>query len=284
MKKNRFYLVFLLFALTAHGQWINEKRKGYYKIGSWSLLADEHYTDQGIVDPNATRGLLINSIYAQYGLSKKINLLAYIPFLVHMYQFAQVSQTNGKIYEPRQEFNSFGDVNVGVEYGIKTTEKWVFSGTLTLGIPSGKAAAGSDGSYQTGDGEFNQMIQLNAGSSFGLGKQNFYLKSYPGINNRTQGFSDELHSYFETGTQFWQNKLLLLTRLHWIKPLYNGTLNATTSNGSIFANNAESMILGGKIALQIGKKWGVSATLAQPLFGKVVFKAQAYAGGIYFTL
>ena len=29
---------------------------------------------------------------------------------------------------------------------------------------------------------------------------------------------------------------------------------------------------------------GVSATLAQPLFGKVVFKAQAYPGGVYFTL
>lgn len=284
MKKNSIILVALLLFTSVQGQWINEKGKGYYKIGSWSLLADEYYTDQGIVDPNATRGLFINSIYAQYGLSTKINLITYIPFLVKNYQFAQVSQTNGKVYEPRQEYNGFGDINLGLEYGLKTAGNWVFSTTLTFGIPSGKSQAGSDGSYQTGDGEFNQLLQFNLGSGYGIGKQNFYLKSYFGLNNRTQGFSDEVHSYFETGTQVLKNKLLLLTRVHWIKPLYNGTLSAESSNGSIFANNVESMILGGEMAFQIGKKWGVSATLTQPLFGKVIFKATTYSGGIFFNL
>jgi hypothetical protein len=284
MKKNSIILVALLLFTSVQGQWINEKGKGYYKIGSWSLLADEHYTDQGIVDPNATRGLFINSIYAQYGLSTKINLITYISFLVKNYQFAQVSQTNGKVYEPRQEYNGFGDINLGLEYGLKTAGNWVFSTTLTFGIPSGKSQAGSDGSYQTGDGEFNQLLQFNLGSGYGIGKQNFYLKSYFGLNNRTQGFSDEVHSYFETGTQVLKNKLLLLTRVHWIKPLYNGTLSAESSNGSIFANNVESMILGGEMAFQIGKKWGVSATLTQPLFGKVIFKATTYSGGIFFNL
>ncbi len=284
MKKNSIILVALLLFTSVQGQWINEKGKGYYKIGSWSLLADEHYTDQGIVDPNATRGLFINSIYAQYGLSTKINLITYISFLVKNYQFAQVSQTNGKVYEPRQEYNGFGYINLGLEYGLKTAGNWVFSTTLTFGIPSGKSQAGSDGSYQTGDGEFNQLLQFNLGSGYGIGKQNFYLKSYFGLNNRTQGFSDEVHSYFETGTQVLKNKLLLLTRVHWIKPLYNGTLSAESSNGSIFANNVESMILGGEMAFQIGKKWGVSATLTQPLFGKVIFKATTYSGGIFFNL
>ena len=141
MKKNSIILVALLLFTSVQGQWINEKGKGYYKIGSWSLLADEHYTDQGIVDPNATRGFFINSIYAQYGLSTKINLITYIPFLVKNYQFAQVSQTNGKVYEPRQEYNGFGDINLGLEYGLKTAGNWVFSTKLTFGIPSGKSQA-----------------------------------------------------------------------------------------------------------------------------------------------
>ncbi len=195
-----------------------------------------------------------------------------------------MSKTNGKVYEPRQEYNGFGDINLGLEYGLKTASNWVFSTTLTFGIPSGKSQAGSDGSYQTGDGEFNQLLQFNLGSGFGIGKQNFYLKSYFGLNNRAQGFSDEVHSYFEIGTQLLKNKLLLLTRVHWIKPLYNGTLSAESSNGSIFANNVEIMILGGEMAFQIGKKWGISATLTQPLFGKVVFKATTYSGGIFFNL
>lgn len=67
---------------------------------------------------------------------------------------------------------------MGLEYGLKTASNWVFSTTLTFGIPSGKSQAGSDGSYQTGDGEFNQLLQFNLGSGFEIGKQNFYLKSY----------------------------------------------------------------------------------------------------------
>jgi hypothetical protein len=44
-EKNSIILVALLLFTSVQGQWINEKGKGYYKIGSWSLLADEHYTD-----------------------------------------------------------------------------------------------------------------------------------------------------------------------------------------------------------------------------------------------
>ncbi len=61
MKTSGILLVAIILFTSVQGQWINEKGKGYYKIGSWSLLADEHYTDQGIVDPNATRGLFISS-------------------------------------------------------------------------------------------------------------------------------------------------------------------------------------------------------------------------------
>lgn len=282
MKKKVYFMLIVLFTFSySQGQWINEKGKGYYKIGGWSLLANEHYTDQGKVDPNATRGLFISSFYGQLGLSKKVNLIAYIPFHVKNYQFAQVSKTNGKVYEPRQEYNGFGDINLGVEYGLKAKGKWVFSTTITLGIPSGNAHGGTDGSYQTGDGEFNQLFQINAGSGYGIGKQNFYLKSYVGINNRSKGFSDEIHSYFETGSQLLKNKLLLLSRLHWIKPLYNGTLDASNSNGSIFANNVESIILGGEMALNLGEKWGIATTITHPLFGRVIYKTQTFSAGIF---
>lgn len=276
-------LFFTLSLSLLQGQWIREKGTGYYKLGGWSLLANEHFTDQGKVDPNATRGLFISSLYAQIGLSKKINIIAYVPFLVKNYQFAQVSKTNGNVYEPRQEFSSFGDTNIGFEYGLKSSGKWVFSTTLTLGIPSGRARAGLDGSYQTGDGEFNQLIQANIGSGYRLGEQTFYLKSYIGYNNRSQNFSDELHSYFETGSQFWEQKLLVLTRLHWIKPLYNRSLDASNANGAIFANNIESFILGGEMALNIGSKWGISAALAHPLFGKVIYRASSFSSGVFIS-
>ena len=162
MKKFILYIIVLL-TLPIQGQWIKEKGKGYLKLGSWSLLADQHFTDQGKVDSNATRGLFIGSLYGEFGLGKNLNLISYIPFFVKNYQFAQVSATRvDKVYEKRQENNGFGDINIGVEYGFPTKNNWNFSATLYLGIPTGESEAGIDGSYQTGDGEFNQLIQFNS--------------------------------------------------------------------------------------------------------------------------
>lgn len=137
------YLIVLLFTFSfSKAQWLKEKGKGYYKLGAWSLLADEHFTNLGGVDPNATRGLFISSFFAHYGLSNKVNLITYIPFFVKNYQFAQISKTTGKEYKPRREFNSLGDINLAVEFKITPLSKWAFSGTLLLGIPSGKTLLG----------------------------------------------------------------------------------------------------------------------------------------------
>ncbi|MDB3862900.1 hypothetical protein N9313_04950 [Flavobacteriaceae bacterium] len=81
MKKYSYIIIGLLIFNSIQSQWINEKGKGYYKIGGWSLLADEHYTDQGIVDPNATRGLFISSFYGNMGFLKKSILLLISLFL-----------------------------------------------------------------------------------------------------------------------------------------------------------------------------------------------------------
>ena len=62
---------FTLSLSLLQGQWIREKGTGYYKLGGWSLLVNKHFTDQGKIDPNATRGLFISNLYAQFGLSKK---------------------------------------------------------------------------------------------------------------------------------------------------------------------------------------------------------------------
>ena len=254
--KNLLTLLLICSSFLAHGQWIKEKGTGYLKLGGWSLLANKHFTDQGLTDPNSTQGLFINSIYGEIGIGKKINIIAYLPFFVKNYQYAQVSKTTGKVYEPRQEYNGLGDFNLGLEYGWGQLKNWKLSGSLILGIPSGESTAGSDGSYQTGDGEFNQLLQINLGKSYRINNQSFYLKSYLGYNNRTQGFSDEFHWFGETGTQLFNSNLLILSRLHWIKPLYNGTLDASNANGAIFANNIESFTLGGRIGLEYRRKMG----------------------------
>ena len=286
LKKNFASILFLFVIVLQplHAQWLKEKGKGFYKIGAWSLLADEHYTNEGKIDPNTTRGLFISSLYFQHGLSKKINLIGYIPFFVRNYQYDQVSKTKDRIIEKGQGINAFGDVNLGLEFKIKTLGLWHFSSTLTLGIPSGENKGGTDGSYQTGDGEFNQHVQVNAGTSFDLKGFPVYSKMDVGYNNRTKGFSDELIIGGETGVQLFKNKLLILARIRWIHPLYNGSLDATNSNGSVFANNVESLVLGSEVAWNFYKKIGVSFAYTVPVYGKIIYHAPSLSLGFYLNL
>jgi hypothetical protein len=44
------------------------KGKGYYKLSAWRLVADQHYTDPGDIDPNSTRRTYYISAY---GLTNK---------------------------------------------------------------------------------------------------------------------------------------------------------------------------------------------------------------------
>ncbi len=57
-----------------------KKGTGYYKVGAWFLEADQHYTDKGPLDPNATRAIFVTSLYVRNGNIDKITLMGYIPF------------------------------------------------------------------------------------------------------------------------------------------------------------------------------------------------------------
>lgn len=267
-----------LFGMNLQAQWTQEKGKGYYKIGAWWLEADEHFTNTGLVDPNATRGLFITNFFGRYGLNDKITLIGYIPH-TRVYQNAQVF-SSGREQIPGEQFSSLGDINLGAEYQVGKKKGWVYSISLSLGLPTGKNRGGSDGSYQTGDGEFNQLLRFHAGKSYQLGTQHFYAKASVGVNQRSNGFSDEFHANIETGTKVFKDNLLLLLRSNTIQSFHNGTLDASNSNGSIFANNVEVVNLGGELIYQLSPKlsWGLSGSY--PLSGRVLYRAPAFSTGI----
>ncbi len=267
-----------------HAQWLEKKGNGYFKLSAWSLEAGQHYTNSGKIDPNATRGIFNLNLYGKYGLSDNWNVIAYIPFYVKSYQNNQVSQITNETLLKGEEFNSFGDMDLGVEYRLFKKSKYAFSTTLTLGIPSGNSKGGSDGSHQTGDGEFNQIIRFNAGASFFLFKHSFYAKSYLGFNNKTENFSDEVRAGIETGTSFFGSKLFLLLRSNMVNSLRNGSLNASNSSGSIFANNVEFISIGGEVAWKFTKKIGLSFAYNSAISGKVIYAAPSYSAGVFYLL
>ncbi|AXT61044.1 hypothetical protein D1816_12025 [Aquimarina sp. AD10] len=282
------YLVFvcLLFSVfhTVNAQWVKGKKKGYYKLSAWSLVADQHYTDTGNIDPNATRGLFNLSFYGEYGITNKLDIIAYVPFFSRTYQNDQVSGTTGEVILEGEDLNSIGDSDIGLRYSIVQHNKLALSASLKLGLPIGEDTGGSDGSFQTGDGEFNQLLQLDLGIPIILKEIPLYIKTFLGFNNRTQNFSDELHFGGEVGISFWKNKIWLIGRLSTVQSLQNGDRSAQSSQGSIFANNIEYTSLGGEIAYYITKKIGLSFSYTSTIDGRIVYANPALSGGIFIDI
>ena len=102
----------------------------------------------------------------EYGLGDNWNVIAYVPFFVRATQNKQVFNQSG-LENEGFELNSFGDADVGIKYGFNQKGPVVFAASLILGIPSGQNKP--EGSLQTGDGEFNQLIKLES-QSFILSK------------------------------------------------------------------------------------------------------------------
>ncbi|NQY06906.1 MAG: hypothetical protein HRT68_12150 [Flavobacteriaceae bacterium] len=277
-------LMMLFITSVSFGQWSRKKGNGYYKLSAWYLEADQHYTDQGIIEPNATRGQLNINFYGEYGLSEKWNIIAYVPFFSRTYQNDILSGTTGELITPGEDLNSIGDVNLGIRYGILQNSNVALSATLKFGIPTGNDSGGSNGSFQTGDGEFNQLIQADLGVPFTLGQTSFYTKIYLGFNNRTQDFSDELRSGLEIGGNFFKKKVWLIGRLDTLQSLQNGSLSAQTAQGSIFANNLEFTSIGGEVAYYITDKLGVSFNYTSAVSGRIIYAAPSFSGGVFLDI
>ena len=273
-----------LYSNIAFSQWTKGKDKGYYKLSAWYLEADQHYTDTGETDPNITRSQFNINFYGEYGLSDKFDAIAYIPFFSRAVENDEISGTTGQTLSEGEAFNSFGDIEIGVKYGILKTNTYALSATLKFGLPTGDNSGGSDGSFQTGDGEFNQLLQTNLGASFKIGTVSSYAKLYLGFNNRTKGFSDEIRTGIEWGANILKNKLWLIGRTDILESLRNGNLSAQNSQGSIFANNIEYISLGAEASYYITKKFGVSLNYTSAVSGKLIYASPSFSGGLFLDI
>jgi len=289
-KLNRFYTLFVLLSLPllSHGGggWTLKKNTAYYKVSQWWIVASQHFTGTGQIDPNATNGIYNTSLYAEYGLSDRLTGILYLPFFSRNVRNAQVSSTNGMVIREGEAINGIGDSEIGFKYRIsKDDSPFAFSATLQFGIPLGENSGGSDGSLQTGDGEFNQMLKLDLSRSFSLANVNAYASIYSGLNNRTNDFSDEFRYGAELGVAVVKNKLWGIGRLDVVESLQNGLSSADGSNGvTIFANNTEFAAFTFEAAFYATEKFGVSAAYGGAFSGKLIFADPSYSVGVFLDL
>ena len=80
MRNKNLILVLVFVCATSYGQWSKGKGKGFYKLSAWYLETDQHFTDTGDIDPNATRTQFNLNIYAEYGILDKLDVVGYVPF------------------------------------------------------------------------------------------------------------------------------------------------------------------------------------------------------------
>ena len=282
--KSLYILLFLGLFISqnsfAGGGWPQEKGHGYFKLGQWWLISDQHYTDVGQLDPNITIGLFNTYVYGEYGFTDKLTGLVYFPFFSRSYFNNTVSGTTGEVLVPGDAINSIGDTDIGFKYGL-TEGKFAVSATVLFGLPLGVSDAGLTTAIQTGDGEFNQLLQIDAGTGFKVGQTGAYANAYVGFNNRTQGFSDEFRFGIEGGINLFNNKLTAILRIIGVKSLRNGNFDDLSNSSSVFANNSEHISFSPELAYKLNDKWGISAGFGGAFYGRIISARPAYSFGIF---
>lgn len=273
--------ILLLFSNStfAGGGWPIPKGRGYFKLSQFVLQANQYYSPSGEIIDISTAGIYISSIYGEYGLTDRLGVTAYAPFFSRATLNEQVS-SSGTLLAEGDAVNSLGDFDISLKYGLIVNKPIVLSASLTLGLPLGNPSGGNTQILQTGDGEFNVMLSLEASRSFHGGKG--YVNTLLAFNNRSENFSDELRFGVEVGYNIapkWNAALKVLS----VNSLNNGSDLETPANG-IFSNNIEYLAITPEVNYSLNDKYGVSASIGFAASGKRVLAAPSYSIGVFMKL
>ena len=261
----------------AGGGWPQKKGKGFFKIGQSVIIANKYFSPGGEVVDITTISLYTTSFYGEYGITDRLTGIAYVPFFVRSTLNEVRYEPSGTVV-PGDEMNSFGDTDIGLKFGITKDKPVAVSATLMLGLPIGETAGGEQKILQAGDGEFNQLVMIDAGKGF----NKWYGNIGVGFNNRTNGFSDEFRYTFEVGYTG-SPKLIASLKVNGVNSLYNGDEIPNTNNG-VFANNTEYLAFGPELGYKIKDNFGVTASAFFATAAKRILASPNFGAGLYYTL
>lgn len=284
LRSMRYPIVLLLLccgaSLTA-GPWPQPVGGGYFKLYEWWMRFDEHFTSQGELDPNATIGLYNTTFYGEYGVTERLTAIANLPIYSRSTINNQIGATRGTLISEGDAIGGLGDADLGLRYTVTPLKAALpVSVSVLFGLPLGEAAGGREGNLQTGDGEFNQLVQLEVGRSFTVGNLPAYAIASVGFNQRSNGFSDEYRYGLEAGFSFLEGEMQLIGRLRGSESLFNGE-TAAAATTSIFSNNAEYLSIGGELNYYFTDRLGLSAGIAGAVSGRIIAAAPVYSIGVF---
>lgn len=259
----------------AGGGWPVGKKKTYLKLGQNAIVSPFYYSPSGEIVDIRTTSLFTTSLYAEYGLSNRLTAILYLPFFVRATLNEVQYRQSGRVDEG-ETLNAIGDTDVSFKYSLIKDKPIVVSATVLFGLPLGETRGGASGILQSGDGEFNQMLRVDASHSFY--PKPLYASAYVGINNRTKRFSDDFRAGAEVGYTF-KNKFVAIFKLDVVQSFFNGS--TLVADNGIFSNNTEYVSPSVEFAYSVNNSWGVSTSAGFALAGRNILASPNIGLGIF---
>jgi hypothetical protein len=278
-------------SLIAGGGWAHKKGKGYFKLSQSAIRAGQYFNPNGDLIDITTTSVYMTILYGEYGISDRFTGLISAPLFVRSTINNRQSSINDVVI-PGDSFNGFGDLELGIKYGIIQDGPVVLAATLVLHFPTGDNVGGETELLQTGDGAFSQMIALEASHSFYPNP--FYVTLSTAFNHRgTTTYSyrlgdDEVNysDEFRWGGEFgWTPGSHWLINLKWLQviSLNNGNNGGETGSSSIFGNNVEYFSITPEANYIFANKLGISAAVGAALSGRNILASPNFSLGMFYT-
>jgi len=256
--------------------WPRPKGSGYYQLGFRYVRATQFYEpNRNIVDIPTLSDYVV-SFYGEYGLTERLTVLAYVPFVERITLNRVEGEDTGFIFFEGDAVTSIADADVGIRYGLFKQGNTVLSLSAKLGIPLGQTE--QENGLITGDGELNQFVGLELGHSFWPAPA--YATASAGFNNRINGFSDEFSFKVEGGYTLAQ-KLTLIGRVGGVFSLKNGDDPRLGGTGGLYGNNQQYVLYGIEASYTLTESVGIAVGAEGATLGENVLAAPAFRMGFF---
>lgn len=262
----------LQYALNGQSGWSRAEGGLYAQASYYGFSSDEYYSiDNTRFAEGATFSTQVLNLYAEYGLTDQLTLIANLPAIV----VNQFSTTNA--------VGSIGDFIVSAKYGFNQ-DKLPISFSLGIEVPTGSkdlfASAKEPNSFgiieeinlPTGDGELNVLATVAASQSFWGGKA--YGSLFTTYNYRTQQYSGQWRLGAEAGAQPMPGIWL---SVQWFSQLRG--LEGNNENTSFFrAEGTTYNLLSFGLSYSLTGQWGLLAKIHLPVEDVIAPYQNVYIG------
>ena len=279
-KLNNLQLIILVLILAlalplhqaAGGAWPQKKGTGYYKLDFRYMSSSKLYNSEGVKVSIPKLQDMTIGLFGSYGITDKLT------GFIGVAAFKSVKlDTVSSAVNFDTDVSGFGDINVGLKYGIGKIGKTVFSTKIIFGLPTGKTEP--DGALWTGSGNFSQAVGVEIGHSFYPAP--FYINGGATYKNRIKGFSDEFSYILEGGYKIIKN-LTFIVRFHGKISLKDGDSNIIGGFGT-YMNDQQFIAYNTELVYRVTKNFGVKGYYESGGKGRNIVSTPVISAGIFFT-